>query len=221
MNAPNTDIAMSTENNKAALRTAALAKREAFATKESEAHKSTSSAIATQILKFIEKNSIDCIMGYYPFGSEVNIHSVLVAIHHNPSQTLALPQILKKSEAAAMSPSFPRLSPIVPNKTILLAEQIKPGRYNIPVPVNGQPLPLADIECILVPGLLFDTRCYRLGRGGGYYDEFIAACKATPQKRLPLLVGVCFDFQLQAELPLASHDEQLHIVITEKAVYKI
>ncbi len=66
-----------------------------------------------------------------------------------------------------------------------------------------------NIDLILVPGVAFDTDCHRIGRGGGYYDKYLAG------QRKALKVGVCYSFQLRhSRLPQTWHDKRLDRVIT-------
>ncbi|MDI5788423.1 5-formyltetrahydrofolate cyclo-ligase [Bacillus licheniformis] len=41
-----------------------------------------------------------------------------------------------------------------------------------------------DIDFILVPGICYDRRGYRIGYGGGYYDRYLAGFTKIP-RRLP------------------------------------
>lgn len=77
---------------------------------------------------------------------------------------------------------------------------------------DAQPTPLEDIDLVLVPGLAFDERCYRLGRGEGYYDRFLA----QPRLARARLFGLCFDFQMVAAVPTSDHDVQLDEVVTDQ-----
>jgi 5-formyltetrahydrofolate cyclo-ligase len=71
----------------------------------------------------------------------------------------------------------------------------------------------ADIKLILVPGLAFTRDGQRLGRGGGFYDRFLAQLPAHAVK-----LGVCFDLQMVAELPAELHDQRVDAVITESGL---
>jgi 5-formyltetrahydrofolate cyclo-ligase len=68
----------------------------------------------------------------------------------------------------------------------------------------------AAIAVILVPGLAFTPGGQRLGRGGGYYDRYLAALPAGTLK-----IGVCFGFQIVGALPTEPHDQTVDVVVTE------
>src|SRR5215216_834791 len=41
-------------------------------------------------------------------------------------------------------------------------------------PAGGKPVPVDFIDFVVVPGLGFDSKGYRIGRGMGFYDRFLA-----------------------------------------------
>jgi 5-formyltetrahydrofolate cyclo-ligase len=62
----------------------------------------------------------------------------------------------------------------------------------------------------IVPGLAFDPRGVRLGRGGGWYD------RALSRYRDGIRVGLAYDFQVVPHLPEAAWDIRMHAVVTER-----
>lgn len=75
--------------------------------------------------------------------------------------------------------------------------------------------PLA-LDCILVPGLAFDLRGHRLGRGGGYYDAALAQLDiGTPR------IGLMFACQQAEEVPRDAHDQILELIVTENGVVEV
>ena len=66
---------------------------------------------------------------------------------------------------------------------------------------------------VLVPGLLFDAEGYRLGRGGGHYDRFLAQVRSSWSAKF---VGLCFEEQLIEQLPRDPWDERVDAVVTEQ-----
>ncbi len=71
---------------------------------------------------------------------------------------------------------------------------------------QGDVFPAEGVELILVPGVAFDSRGNRLGRGKGYYDRLLAGIPAFK-------VGICFDFQRFDRLPAEPHDVPMDRVI--------
>ncbi len=74
---------------------------------------------------------------------------------------------------------------------------------------------LSTIDLIVVPGVAFDRSGGRVGHGRGYYDRLLA--DARPDTTLAALA---FECQLFATVPVMSYDVAMHMVVTEKAVYR-
>jgi len=80
------------------------------------------------------------------------------------------------------------------------------GDFNILEPQN-EPY-TGGFDLIVVPGVAFDPKGNRLGRGKGYYDRFL--CQHLDVKR----IGICFDFQFVDEVPSEPFDIRMSEVIT-------
>lgn len=66
---------------------------------------------------------------------------------------------------------------------------------------------LNQIDLVIVPGIAFDRKLNRLGRGKGYYDRYFE--KANVMK-----IGIGYDFQLFENLPTSAHDIKMDKIIT-------
>ena len=80
------------------------------------------------------------------------------------------------------------------------------GDFNILEPQN-KPYS-GGFDLIVVPGVAFDRKGNRIGRGRGYYDRFL--CQHLDVKR----IGICFDFQLVEEVPTEPLDIKMDEVIS-------
>lgn len=85
-----------------------------------------------------------------------------------------------------------------------------PGTRGIPEPRASAPLvEPAEVDWVLVPGLVFDTRCYRLGRGAGHYDRLLP----TLRPEVPCW-ALAYDCQWTDVLPVEPHDVPLDGVVS-------
>jgi 5-formyltetrahydrofolate cyclo-ligase len=81
--------------------------------------------------------------------------------------------------------------------------------FREPPAAGNRLLEIPELDIILVPGLAFSSDGRRLGRGGGFYDRFLATLSPRTTR-----LGVCFSFQLVDDLPTESHDERVTAVVT-------
>ena len=68
---------------------------------------------------------------------------------------------------------------------------------------------LDAVDFIIVPGVAFDRKGNRMGRGRGFYDRLL---KSTPHA---LKFGVAYNFQLMEAIPVEPHDVPMDRVIAE------
>jgi 5-formyltetrahydrofolate cyclo-ligase len=109
--------------------------------------------------------------------------------------------------------AFPRLDPDsrVLSFIACAPADLVPGARGVRAPPPGAaPLPLEELDLVVVPGVAFDLHGRRLGRGGGYYDATLALLPART-----LRVALAFDLQIVPEVPGEPHDAEVHLIATE------
>lgn len=88
--------------------------------------------------------------------------------------------------------------------------ELQIGSYGILEPKpEAEIFPLEEINLILVPGLAFDEKGRRIGRGKGYYDRFLKGCRGKT-------IGICRC--LVSEVPVEEHDKTMDAVLTEHKI---
>jgi 5-formyltetrahydrofolate cyclo-ligase len=89
---------------------------------------------------------------------------------------------------------------------------LAPGRHGILEPTGDQIMTRQDHDglVIFVPGLAFDLRGNRLGRGGGWYDRLLVGFNEGVRR-----VALAYEFQIKEELPAETWDCKVDHVITE------
>lgn len=82
------------------------------------------------------------------------------------------------------------------------------GKFSIREPAAAcVEVPLNRLDLVLVPGVAFDARGGRLGRGQGYYDRLLADVRGTK-------CGVAFEEQIVDAVPVGPLDVRLNGILT-------
>lgn len=88
-------------------------------------------------------------------------------------------------------------------------DDLEPGTMGILEPKAQLPAVSPSVlDLIIVPGLGFDRRGYRLGYGAGHYDQFL------PKADRATLVGLTYDACLVDSIPRESHDQPVQFILT-------
>ncbi len=73
-----------------------------------------------------------------------------------------------------------------------------------------------DVDLAIVPGLAFDERGGRLGRGAGFYDRVLERLRPSAW-----VIAPAFECQIVAAVPMDAHDRRVHAIVTERRVIEV
>ena len=138
------------------------------------------------------------IFTYMPMKEEVDLLPLLA---DNPEKEWIIPRIQPHNRMI--------LHPYHPQRLVR-------HKFGMLEPDSTLPrVPPDRVELVLVPGLAFDQKGWRIGYGGGFYDTFLSA--------LPGLVtlGITYHALLLDELPHMAHDIPVMAMVTEKGIQDI
>lgn len=179
--------------NKDKLRKNILKKR---SKQSQDQHKSKSYTIANKILDDEDFKKAHRVLFYASFGSEVRTEFLI---------KLSLPQKL------VYLPKVNLETKILEIYRIDKFEELEKGAYGILEPLTDYRKSIGDIDLVIVPGIVFDKKGYRLGYGKGYYDKLLKDFKKPK-------IGLAYDLQVVKKVPKEGHDIPVDRIITEKRV---
>ncbi len=90
-------------------------------------------------------------------------------------------------------------------------EPMHPGHHGVYQPLHPRWL-MMNVDAMIVPVVAFDRYLQRLGHGGGNFDRLLSS-HVGPK------IGLAFEAQRLAVVPVEPHDVPLNFVVTEQRVY--
>ena len=156
--------------------------------------------LLTQWMRFSNQFSYESIALYYPFDNEASTLEIIRYLHSKNKKVL-LPVIQKKSHNLLFAKYYPK------------AKLIK-NNFGILEPQEKEFFDKEDIDIALIPCVAFNSKLFRLGMGGGYYDRTFSEKKST------ICVGLGYSFQFEDQSFEEKHDIKMDYVVTQKGVLK-
>lgn len=151
-----------------------------------------SEALCRRVLEtdaYHEARSLYC---YLPFGKEVDT-------------TLLVQQALLDGKQVAVPKCYGQEMRFI---CISDLSQVRPSPFGAPEPAEDTPVACDEQALVIVPGLVFDHRGYRIGYGGGYYDRYLCAHPHHPT------IALCFRCQTVPRLEPEAHDIPAQILFS-------
>ncbi len=155
-----------------------------------------SEKIAARLEDLIGEVAGVTVSAYWPFRGEPDLRALIERIVARGGRG-ALPVVVERGRPLIFRAWTP-------------GDALERGVWNIPVPADG-----AEVtpDVVIAPVVGFDTACYRLGYGGGFFDRTLAAMAARPR-----VFGVGY---AQAAIPTIypqPHDIPMDAVVTQDGV---
>jgi len=102
---------------------------------------------------------------------------------------------------------------MLPTEITSLQVDMREVRPGIREPMGGKPCPVQFIDLVIVPGLGFSDRGFRVGRGMGFYDRFLAQ-----DDFIGVSCGLAYEEQVVDDIPVLDHDMPLGMLVTDRGV---
>jgi 5-formyltetrahydrofolate cyclo-ligase len=161
-----------------------------------------SSRIFSRLIEVPEIRAAQTVSTYLHTGSEVRTRKIVDWLLARGKRV-----IVPISDKLSMRLLFSELAD--PEK------ELAPGTYGIPEPKLEfrRPVPLEQADVVLLPGVAWDKRGYRIGYGAGYYDRSINSLVTSVLK-----IGLAYEFQLVERIPTSRYDRRVDEIVTELRV---
>ncbi len=132
--------------------------------------------------------------------------------HEVDTQTLALQAWADQKTVLAPRVAWDQRR-MLPVEIHSLVGGLEEGYMGIREPVEGIPVPVSEIDLVVVPGLGFDEQGNRLGRGRGFYDRFLS----HPDFR-GVACALALELQVVPAIPVGPSDVGVDMLVTDVRV---
>lgn len=184
------------DEQKSSLRKQALKRRAQLALDYRVANQASKTGLVRFADSLIHRFAPKIVAGYWPVRAEINPLPLLLALEKKGIK-LCLPI----TGAAGEPLSFNYWK---------FGTALDIGRFGIKQPFQDAEQLIPDLICL--PLLAFDSKCQRLGYGGGYYDRTLAGLRIQGHKIAA--VGLAYAGQQIDSLVTGPYDEQMETVLT-------
>jgi 5-formyltetrahydrofolate cyclo-ligase len=153
--------------------------------------KTRSDIIVDKLRADFDYTSAKRIMFYASKGNEVNTHNLIKEAFKN--KIVAVPKVNGEKLLVCEIMGF---------------KELKPRNFSVLEPNSCKPLKPEELDLVIVPGVVFDKNCHRIGYGKGFYDGLLKSVKCKK-------IGLAYNFQIVEKIKTDEWDERLDKIISD------
>lgn len=129
--------------------------------------------------------------------------------------------IIEKAWQENKTVVIPKCNPQEKQMTFRILEnfsQVETVFYGLSEPIESKTAAVkkTEIDLLIVPGVVYNKKGYRIGFGGGYYDRYLASYLANT-------ISLAFSMQIVDDyrFPVEEHDIPVQTILTETEVFTV
>jgi 5-formyltetrahydrofolate cyclo-ligase len=149
-----------------------------------------SNKIFGELEKLPEFFNAKTVLAYWSLADEVNTHTFINNWYK--TKRFLLPLVIGSELELRVFSGIQSMS--------------KGPSFGIMEPINGDVVSIEEVDFAIIPGVAYDLRGNRLGRGKGYYDKLLS-------NKSIFKIGICFAFQVFPQIPVDRFDIPVDKVI--------
>ncbi|WP_215492603.1 5-formyltetrahydrofolate cyclo-ligase [Fenollaria sporofastidiosus] len=138
-------------------------------------------------------------MAFASFGTEVNTHD-FIKTSLASGKRIILPISIKEDRSLFL-------------QEIKSFDELKKGTYGILEPEMKENFDRSKLDLVIVPGVAFDHRGYRMGYGGGYYDRFLSSLDKRTK-----IIAINFEELYVYRVIISRFDMKVPVLITDRKI---
>lgn len=156
-----------------------------------------SEQIADAVMSWIQREGFDAVMLYLSMRSEVETEGLLE-------------RLLRAGKRVCAPVVDTERNSMIPRRIQDVRTDLVRHRYGMLEPRTACPIfPVAQLQLVVVPGIAFDRKGYRLGYGKGFYDRFLANCLQAVR------IGLAYQIQVVEDTFPEAWDVPVQHIFTE------
>lgn len=160
------------------------------------------SRIVLNRLSSLNELNKDSILLYLSKDKEVMTHNLIM-------------ELLKRGKCISVPVFSYNVNSMKASRIFDVEREIEQGIFNILQPKKEfiRPVLQDAIDLVIVPGIAFDEKGGRIGRGKGYYDRFLGTFPPHVD-----LIALAFEYQIVPYIPICENDIKMNKIVTEARI---